>query len=887
MTTFPTGTVTFLFTDIEGSTRLVQSLGEDFHRVLDDHHMLMRAAIAEAGGVEVSTEGDAFFVVFTSAPAAVRAAVEMQRALGAYAWPGDVTIAVRMGLHTGEGNRAGDNYAGLDVNRAARIASAAHGGQILLSAATKALVDGAIEDARIEDLGEHRLKDIERPEQLFQLSVADMRFDFPTPRTLDARPNNLLVQLTPFVGRAKEVAEICSTVRDARLVTLTGPGGTGKTRLSLEVAAQLLLEFADGTFFVPLAPVVDPGLVASTIAGQLALTEQMDRPIVDTIKEHVRDKEMLLVVDNFEQVLDAAPLISELLRASPKLKVVVTSRAVLHIDGEHEYPVPPMAVPDPDELPPLEVLSHYDAVELFVARAVAAQPHFVLTEENASATIAICARLEGLPLALELAAARVKLLTPTEILARLERTLTFLTGGGRDRPQRQQTLRDAIAWSYELLDEAESALFRRLAMFAGGWDIEAAEAICNPGAELGTDILDGLVSLADKSLIRRFETDLGSSRFRMLVVIREFASDALAECGEREMIRRRHADHFAALLERAEPEMTGQENWPDRLELELDNLRAVLHYCLESGDARTGQFLAGRAWRFWHLRGHLAEGREWLEALLDDATGRARTAARAKALMGLGSMDYWLGDYDATLDHYEEGLEIYRELGDDPGIGDALFNLGYAAAVQHDWATAAERQDEARAIRERIGDRMGEAWAAVAGGLAATMLNDLEKGDELTRSAEAVFIELGDWYGKNFAQYVLFLGARSRGDLAGAVDNAHSYFTMSEGHGDLSGTAARLDLYADVLVRLGYHEKAVSLAAASSSIKETLGAAAPAALVDVCDPRAEAAGALPADVIEKAWAEGSAMTPEEAVSFALKEKEVGESRLRKDVVAEP
>ena len=866
----PTGTVTFLFTDIEGSTKLVQALGDDFHELLNEHHRLMRAAIEAHGGVEVSTEGDAFFVVFDSAPSAAQAAIAAQRSFCEHAWPGDVEMAVRMGLHTGEGTLSGDNYGGLDVHRAARISSAAHGGQILMSEVTCVLVKNKVEEAQVTDLGEHRLKDIDALERLMQLSAAGLRSEFPEPRTLDARPNNLLVQLTPFIGRDREVTEICELLDSARLVTLTGPGGTGKTRLSLEVAVRSLLAFSDGVFFVPLAPVVDPGLVATTVAAQLELREQGTGTVADTLKDHLRDKELLLVLDNFEQVLDAAGFVAEILQTAPKVKILVTSRAVLRVTGENEYPVPPMAVPDPDHLPPLEALSHYDAVELFCRRAAAAVPGFELTADNASSIAAICRTLEGLPLALELCAARVKLLAPKEILERLENSLEFLTGGGRDLPQRQQTLRDAIAWSYDLLDEDQRKLLQRLAVFAGGWDLDAVEAVCNPGHELGGEVFEILGALADNSLIRRFESDLGESRFRMLVVIRDFAMAELERSGEMDALRDRHLDYFSGLIERAEPEMTVVAGWPDRLELELDNLRAAMQHCLDSAAIETGQMIAGRSWRFWHLRGHFAEGRSWLRRLLDHPGGAARTAARAKAEMALGSLDYWVGDYESTKVHYERALDIYRGLGDEAGVGEALFNLGYAAAVVRDWKTSAERHSEARAIRERLGDRNGQGWASAAEALAAVQRGELELGEHLAAQSHEIFSEVGDWYGGTFTEYVMFLLAREKDQTARAVELAASFFRTMLDNSDLSGVASGLDLYADLLTRFGFHENALRLGGAAAAIKDTLGAAAPTALVDVCDPRAEARGQLADDQIERLWNEGAGLSPEEAVILALK-----------------
>ncbi len=868
--TLPTGTVTFLFTDIEGSTRLVQQLGEEFHRVLDEHHALMRGVVDEGGGVVVSTEGDAFFVVFPSASAAARAALAMQRVLADRSWPGGVDVAVRMGLHTGEGHLAGDNYGGIDVHRAARIAGAAHGGQIVLSASTKALVDGAIKDARLTDLGEHRLKDLERTEHLYQLSAPELRSEFPALRTLDARPNNLLIQLTPFIGRESEMGDVIEMLRNHRLVTLTGPGGTGKTRLGIEIAAVMMLEFADGVFFVPLATVVDPSLVASSIGHVFELKEQGDRPMLDIVKEYLRDKEMLLALDNFEQILDAAPLVADLLACAPGLKVLVTSRAVLHVSGEHEFAVPPMAIPDPEDLPPPEALGRYDAVDLFVQRASAVRPDFTLTESNAQAIAAICARLDGLPLAIELAAARMNVLAPAEILGRLERSLSLLTGGARDLPRRQQTLRDAISWSYELLEDSEKALFRRLGVFVGGWGFDAAEAVCDPDGELGIEMFDALASLADKSLIRRYETELGQSRFRMLVTIRSFALEQLQNGDEYEAVRRRHAAHFYELVRRAEPELTGKGEWADRLEFEIDNLRAVLQFCIETRDTETALMLGGCAWRFWHLRAHIAEGLQWLNELLAMPEAQERTAGRAKALMGAGSLTYWQNHFEITRGHYEEGLAIYRELDDRPGMAEALFNLGYLAAVDQDYPTSAARHSEARAISEALDDRSRQAWAAEGAALASTFSGDQEKARRLATEALEIFRELEDWYGELNSLFVLFMAARADGDLDGAREIMRADLEIAQSNRDLTGIAGALDLFSDVLLDLDSYEDAVRLAGAADRLKEQLGGGAPPTLVGVRDARRHCVGVIDDATIAAAWEDGRAMSPEDATAYALK-----------------
>src|SRR6266511_3349864 len=440
MPELPTGTVTFLFTDIEGSTRLLQELGERYGAVLDEHAAIVRRAAAEGGGVHVSTEGDSFFLAFRSPVGAVRAAVAAQRGLATHDWSAGPPVRVRMGLHTGEAVPGGDNYVGIDVNRAARIADAAHGGQVILSEATRGLVERSLPDgASLRDLGEHRLKDIAHPEHLHDLVIESLPSEFPPPRTLDARPNNLPLQLTSFVGREEEIAEVERLLGQARLLTLTGPGGTGKTRLALQVAAELLTRFQDGACFVDRSPVTDTALVPAAVANALGVPETAGRPILDGVKEHLRHRELLQVVDNFEQVAEAGPLIEELLTAAPRLRTLVTSRVVLSLRGEQEYAVPPLHVPDPGRLPPgLAVLGAVEAVRLFNERARAANPRFGLTEQNASVVAEITARLDGLPLAIELAATRTKVLTPEQILSRLERRLSILTSGARSLPERQR-----------------------------------------------------------------------------------------------------------------------------------------------------------------------------------------------------------------------------------------------------------------------------------------------------------------------------------------------------------------------------------------------------------------------------------------------------------------
>ena len=662
MTDLPTGTVTFLFTDIQGSTGLLQTLGDRYAAVLDEHAAIIRRAVADGGGVEVSTHGDAFFAVFRGPAGAVGAAVAAQRGLAAHDWSPGPPVRVRMGLHTGEGTLGGDDYAGIDVHRAARIADAAHGGQVIVSDATRGLVEHALPaGASLRDLGVHRLRGIDDPERLHELVVEGLASDFPAPRTLDARPNNLPLQLTSFVGREEEIAEVERLLGQTRLLTLTGPGGSGKSRLALRVAAELLPQFRDGSCFVDLSPVTDPALVPAAVANALGVPEAPGRPILDGVKDHLRHRELLQVVDNFEQVAEAGPVIEELLTAAPKLRTMVTSRVVLSLRGEQEYAVPPLHVPDPGRLPTgLSALGEVEAVRLFTERAQAASSRFALTEQNAPVVAEITARLDGLPLAIELAATRTKVLTPEQILSRLKRRLSILTSGPRSLPERQRTLRAAIAWSYDLLDPVERRLFARLSVFSGGWRFESAEAVCDPD-ELGLDALDGLTSLVDKSLIRRTEPPGRPSRFSMLETIREFGLEQLEAAGDLELVLRRHAEHFLGLAVDAEPHLAGadQGEWLDRCEQEHANIRAALRWAIDRGEAGPAQAAAGALWRFWQQRGHLAEGRGWLEETLAMPSGQAPTAARAKALTGAGGIAWW-SDQGAARAFYDEALAIER-----------------------------------------------------------------------------------------------------------------------------------------------------------------------------------------------------------------------------------
>jgi predicted ATPase/class 3 adenylate cyclase/DNA-binding CsgD family transcriptional regulator len=802
----PAGTVTLLFTDIERSTQLLQQLGERYASLLSECRHLLRAAFREHRGHEVDTQGDAFFVAFARATDGVSAAVAVQRAMAFHAWPNGVTVRVRIGLHTGEPQLCAEGYVGLDVHRAARIMSAGHGGQVLLSQTTRDLVEHDLPGGvSLQDLGAHRLKDLQHKSHLFQLVMVGLPAAFPPPKTLDSHPNNLPIQPTSLIGREKEVATVQHLLRreDVRLLTLTGPGGTGKTRLGLQVAAESSERFVDGVFFVNLAPISDPALVVPTIAQTLELKETGEQSLLDLLKTSLREKQLLLLLDNFEQVVSAASQVADLLAACPKLKIMVTSRMVLHVRAEHEFAVPPLALPDPTRLPDLVALSQYDAVALFIQRAQAVKPTFQLTNANAPAVAEICARLDGLPLAIELAAARIKLLPPQALLARLGQRLQMLTGGARDAPARQQTLRNTIEWSYQLLDSQEQRLFQRLSVFVGGCTPEAIETVCT-ALETSTpsiSMLDGVASLLDKSLLQQREQEGEEPRLLMLETMREFGLEALATSGELEATRQAHALYYLALAEEAESELVGPQQlvWLERLEREHGNLRAALRWSLEQGEARQGGEIAlqlsSALRRFWQVRGHLSEGRNSLEQALAGSEG-AVASLRAKALIAAASLAVSQGDTARTEALCQESLPLCKELGDTKGIAHILYLLGWATWRRGNSALAHSLTEEALVLFRKVGDEDHIAWSLfnLAGIVSKrgeyararvlfeeSLARHRELGNKrgiaysLSNLAEVLFLSLGDWATvRSLLEESLTL-SREVGDKRGIAD----YFCLS------------------------------------------------------------------------------------------------------------
>ena len=649
----PSGTVTLLFSDIEGSTKLLQRTGDAYAELLAEHRRLLQEAFARHRGFEMDNEGDAFFVAFESANDAAAAAAEAQRALAEHNWPDGGEIRVRIGLHTGEPRPVDGRYVGLDVHAGARIMSAGHGGQVLVSESTRALLD---ERFQLRDLGAHRLKDLPGTQQLYQLQVVGQPAEFPPLKTLDHRPTNLPLEPNAFIGRTRELKEAWSllTRADARLLTLTGTGGTGKTRLALRIAAGAVEHFPNGVFFVSLAPVRDWEQVVPSIAQTLGLREQPGESVLETLTEYLRDRRMLLLLDNFEQVLPAAPALSGLLATSPGLNLLVTSRTPVRLSGERTYTVPP--------------LEQTESVNLFLERAQAVGD-FSITDANAQDVAEICERLDGLPLAIELAAARVRALPPAALLRRLDDRLKLLTGGAHDLDERQRTLRATIEWSYDLLPDAERALFAQLGVFVGGCRPEAAEALCH--AEL--DILDGLQSLVENSLLRRKTDQDGEPRFWMLETIRDYACEVLEAEGDPEEAHRRHAEYFAEAAERLDVESRTGDHAAilARLDAERGNLRAALDWARDQEDGELLVRLATALWGFWAARGYVTEGRVALEEALALADHPP-----ARALLGSCLLRSLSGEVEALLEDTREALRACERLGDDFSLAQAWNLLG-------------------------------------------------------------------------------------------------------------------------------------------------------------------------------------------------------------------
>jgi predicted ATPase/class 3 adenylate cyclase len=804
----PSGTVTFLFTDVEGSTKLAQQYPEAMPTLLARHHEILNECVKTHGGYVFQIVGDSFAVAFHSAIEALHAALAAQPSLQEEAWS-PAPVKVRMGIHTGTAQLNDPSapapysgYATLSLTQ--RIMSAGHGGQILLSGATRELVRDALPaDSELQDLGEKRLKDSLHPEHIYQLNLAGLPSSFPPLKTLASFLNNLPAQLTTFIGREGEIAEITKALESHRLLTLTGPGGIGKTRLSAQVAAQLLETFPDGVWFVELAPLSDPDLIPQTIHTTLGLVEQPGKNIQQILVDYLREKKTLLILDNCEHLVEAcAQLTHTLLGHSPSLKILASSREALGVQGEVAWAVHSLSLPDPKKIPELDQLTQYEAVRLFLDRASLANPHLLMTEDHAPAIAQICHRLDGIPLAIELAAARLRGLSVEQIAARLDDRFHLLTSGARTVLHRHQTLHALIDWSHDLLSEAERTLLRRLSVFADGWTLEAAESVC-AGEGLEPDqILDVLLHLVEKSLVVA-ETQGVEPRYHMLETIRQYGREKLWAAGEGERLRGRHLAYFVELAERAEPNLRAFNMimWLDRLEIELDNIRLALEWALES-DIEAQLRLASALLWFCHIRGHRNEGIDWWERGLsieaaergDESLSLRRALLRGKALNAIGlqiviSYDFdrgktyleesvalfeelgsageqgrayaltWLAGFEIQSRRIQEkNLSFFREIGDKFGAAECLFFLNQIDRNNNEYGRALTLAEEHLVLRREIGDQDGTAGALMQLGHSAFLQQDYRRAILLFEESLSLFHAVGSKLG-------LGLGLSHLGDV--------------------------------------------------------------------------------------------------------------------------
>ena len=767
----PAGNLTLLLVDVEGSTRLWAEHPTVMSTVMERHHALARGAIERHGGYRPPDqgEGDSTFAVFEHSTAAVACALEFQRAVLSDAWPAGIRLLVRMALHTGEVELRDDrqNYYGLAISRGARLRSAGHGGQTLVSEATATLIAGRLPtDAGLRDLGLHRFKDLSTPERVFQLTHPSLPDEFPPIHSLDVRLHNLPVPLTRFIGRAREMSELEHHLGTNRLVTLSGPGGCGKTRLALQVGGDLVDRYSDGVWFVELAAVADPALVPRVIASVLAVREQPGRPILATLVDALARKKLLLLLDNCEHITAAcAHVVGELLAACPDLSVLATSREPLDVAGEVIWRVSVLSAPSALVSVTAASITQFEAVQLFVDRAHAADPSFALTDANAATVAAICRRLDGIPLALELAAARVQALTVEDVGARLDHRFRLLTAGSRTTLAHHRTLRAAIDWSHELLSEQERLLLCRLAVFAGGFTLAAAERVCAVGAVKPDDILEILSGLVRRSLIL-LERRGQEGRYRLLETIREYALEKLRAAGEEAALRERHLAWCIAFAEQAEPELRGrdQRRWLERLHADLDNFRAAFVWSLFMKQPAQALRLASALLEFWIVRADWSEGRSWVEDALN-LPGEVDDSVRMKALRAAGELADVLSDYPTATSHYEESLVVARRLGDTRGTVAALLGLAHEAQRIGTFAVARPLVEESVARLRELGDE--PSLARSLGGL-AWLEDHYPRARSLWEQNLAIRRRLGNQESVGWSAINVGSAAQGAGDYAAA-----------------------------------------------------------------------------------------------------------------------
>ncbi|MBS1551613.1 MAG: tetratricopeptide repeat protein [Bacteroidetes bacterium] len=740
----PTGNVTFLFTDIEGSTKLAHDFPESLQCALTIHNSVLRNAVVSNNGFVFKTAGDAFFCSFKKAEDAVRTSLMIQKDLS-LVYNEDVTLKVRIGIHSGIAEWNGEDYMGyITLARSQRIMSSAHGGQVIISADAYESIDTeSITGITCRDLGVRRLKDMVQPVRLFQINSEGLQSEFPPLKTLDARPNNLPVQLTSFIGREKEINNVKSILSKSRLLTLLGSGGTGKTRLSLQTGADMIDEFENGVWITELASLQDPFLLPNAIAETLGLKEQPGMSMENILTEYLKDKQILLILDNCEHLIESCAVLAEkLLQYSPKLKMIATSREALRCDGEIIHKVLSLDHPDPAKKISPKELAKYEAVRLFIERALAVNPNFRVNDDNAQALSQICFQLDGIPLAIELAAVRIRILTLEKICEKLNDRFRLLTGGKRTALPRQQTLKALIDWSYDLLSEQEKVLWRRLSVFSGGWSLNDAEEICSDDLTVRDDMFELTNGLVEKSIILFNDN---TERYKMLETIKQYGEEKLRNEGETEIFRTRHLNYYLNLCEGAIPELSGPnaKTWLNRFEDEYPNIQSALNWSYESKANEKGHRLANTMAKLWDIRGYFTEALNWLEKLLKNTEGVSELLiANSKRQAGMFATQQ--GNNDIALRLLEESLNIYRKTDDLIGISNCLNILGMIELDLGNFESSKNYLTESLQIRKKLDNKLSLASGFNSLGLVLLAEGNLKDAEQYFTDSLKIAKEIKD-----------------------------------------------------------------------------------------------------------------------------------------------
>ena len=935
MDNVPSGTVTFLFTDIEGSTKLAQEHPDAMSALLARHNEILDQAIKTHNGVVFQIVGDSFCASFQHAGDALLAALQAQRQLHAEPWSPE-PVKVRMGIHTGSAQVEGDGdviqYSGYTtLALTQRIMSAGHGGQILISQAScDSIKDALPAQVQLLNMGERRLKDVQKLEHIYQVSVADLPSDFPQLNTLEFVKHNLPAQLTSFIGREKEIQEVERLLETNRIVTLTGSGGAGKTRLSLQVGSHSLSQFSNGVWLAELAPVTDSALIPQTLLSIFNLREDRHRDILDVLIEYLRTKTILLLMDNCEHMIEACAQISEtLLHACPKLRILASSREALGIAGEIAYRVPSLETPNPADLPSLDQLEKVDSIRLFTDRAKIAKPDFTLTQDNAPFVAQICFRLDGIPLAIELAASRVKVLTPEQIAARLDDRFRLLTGGSRTALPRQQTLRAMIDWSYSLLSEEEKTLFRRLAVFVGGWTLGAAESVCGEERD-GFDILDLLTRLVDKSLVF-LEESMGGMRYHRLETIRQYSREKFLETNEVEEIRDRHLDFVVQFVELADENLKGRDQvlWQKHMSAEQDNIRTALEWGVSRSPYKALR-IVGAANLFWTAAGFSAEGFRWTQKALEQVqenpfirgtTAEERQIARAKALRGLTRLYLSLGDNTKAKRSAEESVAIYRRSKDRRGLSFALVVLAYPleflgereraeailresysiaraendaygicrslnvlarviVALHHDLDSAQRSIEESLRRAQKAGLRSQEAQAYEVAARIANDRNDHDKARAYFKESVRIYQEIEASFNVILEKSNLAHMERKLGNYESALKLYRETIVAFQHMGQIGAVSHQLECFGFIALPQNQPERALHLFAAANTFRIRDGIPmTPDEQMYFDQQLAKMRTTMDKTQFESEWSKGRNLTMEEAIELALQTTQMSEMHI--------